>query len=311
MCGYPNNEGPCDNNNASVVCRSGVCSVSNKCVAAGACLVDGDCAGNQFCNIGTQTCVGKLANGTDMPTDVGHVTPVLDGKCNNDAAALVCASGVCDTTDNKCGFSNGQGTCNAQNSATVCRSGACDANDLKCGLANGGTCGQQAAVCRSNVCNGGTCSSCGTDQDCGNATSGKVCTSSGDAGSACINGCRGTGGNGCAQGQNCSSTTSAVGTCSTPVVDAGTDARPDGQTTNDASTSDSSTSDATTSDAARDSSADTGTTADAGITGDSLEGGGIACSTNGVTNTAGTASLGAFVAMILAMTRRNKRSAKK
>ncbi len=191
-CGYLNGGiSNCDNNNASVVCRSGVCSVSNKCVASGACLVDGDCAGNQFCSISTQTCIGKLANGSNMPTDVGHAAPVLNGVCNVDAAALVCASGVCDTTDNKCGFSNNQGTCNSQNAATVCRSGACDANDLKCGLANGGSCGQQAAVCRSNVCNSGACSACGTDADCGNATSGKVCTVSGVAGSACVNGCRG------------------------------------------------------------------------------------------------------------------------
>ena len=59
---------------------------------------------------------------------------------------------------------------------------------------------------------------CATDTDCGNATSGRVCVAS-----ACKDGCRGTGGNGCAAGRVCSSTTNAVGTCSTP-ADAGTDA---------------------------------------------------------------------------------------
>jgi uncharacterized repeat protein (TIGR01451 family) len=56
----------------------------------------------------------------------------------------------------------------------------------------------------------GVCVGCLSDGDCGSATSGEVCGPS----STCIAGCRGTGGNGCPQGQTCSSTSNAIGTCS-------------------------------------------------------------------------------------------------
>jgi len=51
---------------------------------------------------------------------------------------------------------------------------------------------------------------CSTDAECGNATSGKVCD---DKFNACVPGCRGTGGNGCPADQACSSTTIDIGTC--------------------------------------------------------------------------------------------------
>ncbi len=57
------------------------------------------------------------------------------------------------------------------------------------------------------------CVQCLSDGDCGGMMSGVVCDTTMDT---CIAGCRGTGGNGCPQGQTCSSTTSAIGTCSTP-----------------------------------------------------------------------------------------------
>ncbi len=54
---------------------------------------------------------------------------------------------------------------------------------------------------------------CVEDADCGNATSGKVC----DAGTGtCVDGCRGTDGNGCPVGQECSSTDDTIGTCDWP-----------------------------------------------------------------------------------------------
>src|SRR6185312_11801954 len=54
----------------------------------------------------------------------GH-NPTLDGTCTVSAGLLVCASGVCDTTDNDCGYADGDGPCV---SGTVCRSGACSSN---------------------------------------------------------------------------------------------------------------------------------------------------------------------------------------
>jgi uncharacterized repeat protein (TIGR01451 family)/MYXO-CTERM domain-containing protein len=50
---------------------------------------------------------------------------------------------------------------------------------------------------------------CVTDADCGGGMSGKVC----DGTFTCIDGCRGTGGNGCPAGQVCSSTDTTIGTC--------------------------------------------------------------------------------------------------
>jgi uncharacterized repeat protein (TIGR01451 family) len=50
---------------------------------------------------------------------------------------------------------------------------------------------------------------CLTDADCGGAMSGRVC----DATFTCIDGCRGMGGNGCPEGQVCSSADDSIGTC--------------------------------------------------------------------------------------------------
>jgi uncharacterized repeat protein (TIGR01451 family) len=51
---------------------------------------------------------------------------------------------------------------------------------------------------------------CYADAECGDNTSGKVCNES----HLCIDGCRGTNGNGCLLGQTCSSTNETIGSCS-------------------------------------------------------------------------------------------------
>jgi len=51
---------------------------------------------------------------------------------------------------------------------------------------------------------------CTTDADCGNATSGKICDAMTNT---CVDGCRGTNGNGCPEGKTCTSTTDAAGVC--------------------------------------------------------------------------------------------------
>jgi hypothetical protein len=152
-CGYPEGEGPCTKNDADVVCRSSACSNNGKCMPLGGCLVDADCPAG-WCNMTDKKCMPKLVNGTKLPTDAPHMVPTLDSKCTADAAKLVCASGVCDTADDKCGYLNTTGPCTTENAATVCRSGVCDP-DLKCGYADGnGPCTKEnaTAVCRSEKC---------------------------------------------------------------------------------------------------------------------------------------------------------------
>ena len=121
-CGLADGTGPCDAGNAAVVCRSGACSATGSvCVpAVSGCATDGDCASNQFCNTVSLTCQTKLANGAPIPTIGGH-TPPLVGTCSAPVGAAVCASAVCEATDNLCGKLDGT-TCGAP---SECRSGVC------------------------------------------------------------------------------------------------------------------------------------------------------------------------------------------
>jgi len=131
-CGYVVGDGPCTPSNGATVCNSGVCSVSGNCLPPnpGACLVDGDCTAGHWCDEAIDTCTAKLPNGTALPTDPQHNNPTLTGACTASAAALVCASGVCDTKDNECGYAKGDGACNSSNGGVVCRSGACSASGV-------------------------------------------------------------------------------------------------------------------------------------------------------------------------------------
>jgi hypothetical protein len=54
---------------------------------------------------------------------------------------------------------------------------------------------------------------CDTDDDCGGPQSGRICESN-----VCTDGCRGSDGNGCPNGLECSSTSAAPGTCQPPPV---------------------------------------------------------------------------------------------
>jgi uncharacterized repeat protein (TIGR01451 family) len=102
LCGLANGSGVCTVANQATVCRSGSCSVSGKCKVAGSCLLDADCTGGNWCDITATTCKPKLPSGQPLPTDPAHSMPTLDGKCSAAAATLVCASGLCDNTTNKC-----------------------------------------------------------------------------------------------------------------------------------------------------------------------------------------------------------------
>ena len=105
---------------------------------AGSCNVDSDCATGNWCNETAHVCTPQLANGVTVPTDGAHMAPepILNGTCTTAAGALVCQSGVCDPTDNKCGIANGDGTCNTTNGGTVCRSATCGTTGV-CILAYG------------------------------------------------------------------------------------------------------------------------------------------------------------------------------
>ncbi len=174
QCGYANGTGPCTMATGGTVCRSGVCSLDGTCMPLGGCNVDGDCAGGSWCAIALHQCLPQVPNGGVMPVDPPHTNPTLAGECTGDGALLVCVSSVCDTSDDKCGYANGNGACDGANADVVCRSAVCDP-DGKCGYDNGNgpcTLDDAGVVCRSSACsaNGGVCvppGGCAVDADCG------------------------------------------------------------------------------------------------------------------------------------------------
>ncbi len=125
-CGIPDAQGPCTIATGAVVCRSGQCSHNGTCSPAGACFVDDDCTTTiEFCNTQTTMCTPKIPNGLPLPMITGHMPDLTSGTCSTAVGVAVCASGVCDTTDNKCGLGDEHGPCTM---ATACRSGFCSAS---------------------------------------------------------------------------------------------------------------------------------------------------------------------------------------
>ncbi|RYG67955.1 hypothetical protein EON77_15980, partial [bacterium] len=108
----------------------------------------------------------------------------------------ICADGFCRRcrTDGECGRDTP--VCSPEGACVECTS----TNKTRCvGLAQ--ACDIEAGVCTD---------ACQTDADCGDAASGKVCDPDQ---LRCIDGCRGTSGNGCPAPLFCSSTTQDVGSC--------------------------------------------------------------------------------------------------
>lgn len=190
------------------------------------------------CDLATATCVACAANygGAGATCFSPSSQACVAGSCNECNAQVACAGAtkpVCNgaNTCAACASDNGEaGDACPTAGAPYCKGdgscGKCTA-DADCATRGGGRtfCDVQSGACSA---------SCSTDSQCGNTTSGKVC----DNGTKkCVNGCRGTGGNGCTAGQVCSSTTSAQGTCSAAPVDAGTDSGPktDGGSTSSSS----------------------------------------------------------------------------
>jgi len=213
-----------------------------------------------------------------------------------------------------------------------------DKSETATGRTNASVPGAPSANCTSPlVCDttkGACTDKCASDTDCGSTTSGSVCD---DTSKFCKKGCRGTGGNGCPTGFDCTSTTTAIGTCVEPVTDAGADgggdaittdgatdtAVPDGATdtaigddtgVTDGSVEDTgAASDGSVEDTggATDGSAvgDGGVTTDGGLPADdgTLEGGGCSCSVPKQSDNGVLAAAGALAAMAILTTRRRRK----
>jgi hypothetical protein len=193
--------------------------------------------------------------------------PAAAGVCSVAVGARACLSGVCETSDNLCGLTNGK-ACAAGDAGTdagtltpACRSGICFAADSLCGKPDKELC-SIGADCRSAKCDTNVCVMCTADSQCGDAQSGKVCNDQ----KTCVDGCRGIGGPPCSPPLECTSKTSDVGTCVIPAKDAGPDVEP----LEDAGEVDAGRPDATV---AGDASADGGLADDQGR----LAGSGLAC----------------------------------
>ena len=130
---------------ASTTCAIGTGS-------CGGCVTDAYCSGaTPVCNTAPGaaqwTCVA--GNGT-TPSPYGQ-SPSGGQTCTaagtpTQGASTGCQNGICDTSDNLCGYANGT-TCTGDGQ---CRSNVCDA-DGKCGLANGSACTDNVQ-CRSAAC---------------------------------------------------------------------------------------------------------------------------------------------------------------
>jgi len=131
---YCSSTGACVVCTTDSMCAAGTHAGPNCDVASGACTTacttDAECGAGKWCDESTTTCTPTLSNGSAMPTDAAHSSPVLDGSCSAPAATLVCQSGVCDPNDNECGYASGDGSCTAASASTVCRSGTCSASGV-------------------------------------------------------------------------------------------------------------------------------------------------------------------------------------
>ncbi len=267
--------------------------LSNTTSTTRECLLDSHCttAPKLKCNVAAFTCVQCASN-----TDCSAAAPICDTTtkaCRGCTGDGECGGGTpaCNTTGT---FTGQCKQCSATNK-TVCGgvTPSCVVATATCGCNTNSECPAATPTCNttSHACvvgcfadadcasavgkkcdtSGGTpgaCVVCKVDSDCGGATSGTVC----GAAKTCGPGCRGTGGNACPSGQVCSSTTAAIGTCSTVVPDAGTDTGTD-------SGSDGGT--------GTDTGTDTGTITDSGsdtATGDSGDAGGGDSDGDGLTD---------------------------
>ena len=291
------------------------------------CLADSDCGGatsGKVCSA-SNTCVngcrGSGGNGcqagnvcTSVDTSIGQCFECLaDGDCGGATSGKVCSAS--NTCVNGCRGSGGNKcpageTCSSTD-ASIGQCFDCLA-DSDCGGAtsgrvcdvatntcvdgcrgSGGNACPSGKVCTSADTSLGHCVQCVADGDCGGKTSGKVCDV---ATSTCVDGCRGSGGNGCPTQEKCSSTNSDIGQCTRAGNgDAGTDG----------GSTDGGSSGGTRDGGTGDGGTDAGSDPDDGIV---PEGNGILCSTRpGSSGGDAVWLVGAGLALLVGAQRRRRR----
>ena len=275
------------------------------------CETDADCTDPNLpicaTDLDPNTCVQCLSD-----TDCGPLTPT----CNVESMTCECIpSGmeVCDNADNDCngmadeGFdlggqcSVGMGEC-AADGVFVCNAGG---DGTECG-AMPGTPGVELCDTLDNDCDGvpdNNCVACAVDSDCGAPDSGKVCDAS-----MCVDGCRGTGGNGCPIDLVCTSQDDTVGMCvpagSTDSATAGSASDSASASATEGVTDGGASATATATDSATDSASATdsnGATASAGIDDE-----GIGCECNADDPRGGGLMLLGLAGLALGTRRRRK-----
>jgi uncharacterized repeat protein (TIGR01451 family)/MYXO-CTERM domain-containing protein len=179
--------------NAQCAAPTPVCdTVVSPAVCVG-CLADSDCGGVQsgvVCNTATLTCVPGCRGAG------GNGCPVIDVCTSPNATIGQCVQCLVDAT------------CGGPQSGTVCNT-ATDTCVAGCRGMGGNGC-PIGLDCTSLNATIGQCVQCVQDSDCGGVTSGKVCNTATDT---CQDGCRGTGGNGCPTGLDCTSMNAIIGAC--------------------------------------------------------------------------------------------------
>lgn len=172
----------------------------------------GDSMSGLVCNAGVGICIpgcstAPLRNG--CPT--GQTCSRMDGTIGICAVPMCSGDGDCANPTPRCDMSNpracvqclGDGDCKVP--APVCN--LTNKTCVECTSSNSAAC--SAAVSGSRCLSNNTCG-CQADGECGGLTSGRICDSGIEK---CSPGCRGTGGNGCPPGFQCTSTTNAIGRC--------------------------------------------------------------------------------------------------
>jgi hypothetical protein len=194
------------------------------------CASDGDCGNatsGRICDGQTHKCKDGCARApgrNNCPTTqfctsndpTGQVTGVCTQACNFDVdctatpATPFCIDAGGDAAQGHCVACRDSNDCAAPKAiCTVATTHEC----VQCTADDNSACSKftiGAACLASDVCG------CQVDSDCGSPDTGRVCS---DTTHACIEGCRGSGGNGCPREMVCSSTDTTIGSCSNAPVD--------------------------------------------------------------------------------------------
>ncbi len=228
--------GVCSSVNDSVCATEQATPVCVTSTATCGCLVDTNCMTNYYCDTST-TSTGVctkgcriLDSGIDNCQTGYYCSFAADGGTIGTCTSEPCNSnGDCNTTLPVCDTIVQPHICvQCLNSSDCKNSFVCDQTD-KCVECTSSQTQNCLATSKGNAClEPSEKCGCTADNNCGGATSGRVCDTTTQA---CETGCRGTGGNGCPLPDVCSSKTSAIGQCgaapkpdASTVTDAGFDA---------------------------------------------------------------------------------------